>query len=65
MVVFTSRPGKIKEDIKIDLPRPRSLTVKRAPHFSEYADHIWKLIEGEVRRSMGLDPDLDPDPYPN
>jgi NitT/TauT family transport system ATP-binding protein len=51
VVVMTARPGRIREVIPIDLPRPRALTVKREPAFIEYLDRIWTLIEEEGRRS--------------
>jgi len=45
VIVFGARPGRVVEDIKIDLPRPRNLGVKRDPKFLEYIDYIWSLIE--------------------
>jgi NitT/TauT family transport system ATP-binding protein len=53
VLVFTVRPGRIKEELLIDLPRPRELTIKRTPEFVRYADRIWRLIEEEVRESLG------------
>jgi NitT/TauT family transport system ATP-binding protein len=52
VLVFTTRPGRLKEDVAIDLPRPRDLSVKRTPEFARYTDHIWRSIEEEVRRSI-------------
>ncbi|KAA0971753.1 ABC transporter ATP-binding protein [Aureimonas fodinaquatilis] len=52
VVVFSARPGQIREEIEIDLPRPRDLEVKRSAPFVAYVDHIWKLIEQEVRLGM-------------
>jgi NitT/TauT family transport system ATP-binding protein len=51
VLVFTVRPGRLKEDIPIDLPRPRDLAIKRTPEFVAYVDRIWRLIEEEVRQS--------------
>src|SRR5947207_467878 len=48
VAVFTARPGRVKLDVRIDLPRPRELRVKREPRFSEYEDLIWTTIEQEV-----------------
>lgn len=53
VLVFTVRPGRIKEEVLIDLPRPRELTIKRTLDFVRYADRIWRLIEEEVRESLG------------
>ncbi len=50
--VFARRPGRINEIVEIDLPRPRPLSLKRTPKFVEYVDHIWKLIEDDVRASV-------------
>ena len=49
VLVFARRPGRLQEDVKIDLPRPRELSIKRTPEFIAYVDHIWKLIEHDVR----------------
>ncbi len=51
VVVLTCRPGRIKEVVKIDLPRPRPLRMKRQPRFVEYEDHIWTLIEEEATKA--------------
>jgi NitT/TauT family transport system ATP-binding protein len=39
--------------VHIDLPRPRELTIKRTPEFARQAERIWRLIEEEVRESLG------------
>jgi NitT/TauT family transport system ATP-binding protein len=49
VLVFSKRPGRVKAAVSIDLPRPRELTIKRAPRFLEYEDEIWSSIEEEVR----------------
>jgi NitT/TauT family transport system ATP-binding protein len=51
VVVFTARPGRVKESIKIEIPRPRELRIKRDPKFIAYEDRIWDLIEDEVKRA--------------
>ncbi len=50
VVVFTARPGRIREILKIDLPRPRPLSVKRSDAFRSYYDRIWSLLEEEGRK---------------
>jgi NitT/TauT family transport system ATP-binding protein len=52
ILVLTARPGRLKADIHVDLPRPRGLAVKRSPAFSEYVDQVWGLIEEEVKESL-------------
>jgi NitT/TauT family transport system ATP-binding protein len=48
VIVFTKRPGRVKEEIRVDLPRPRQLRVKRDPQFLEYEDRIWESIQEEL-----------------
>jgi NitT/TauT family transport system ATP-binding protein len=55
VAVFSSRPGKLKDMLHIDIPRPRNLTVKRSKEFMDYEDHVWSLIEEEVKKSMLAD----------
>ncbi len=50
--VFARRPGRIQEIVPIDLPRPRPLSIKRTPAFVALVDHIWGLIEEDVRSSV-------------
>ncbi len=55
VIVFTARPGRVKESVPIDLPRPRTLQLKRDRVFLDLEDRIWGLIEDEVRRTMAAD----------
>ena len=52
VIIFGARPGRVKQTIKIDLPRPRALAVKRDPRFLQYEDQLWTLIEEEVKKTM-------------
>ena len=46
VVVFSERPGTIKADISIDLPRPRGIEVKKDQRFGEREVEIYGLIAG-------------------
>jgi len=54
VIVFTARPGRVKLDIKIELPRPRDLRLKREVEFVAYERTIWETIREEVIRSETL-----------
>jgi NitT/TauT family transport system ATP-binding protein len=54
VLVMTGRPGRIREDIPIPLVRPRDLTARDAPHITRIKWHIWKILEDEVRKSLGM-----------
>jgi NitT/TauT family transport system ATP-binding protein len=44
VVVMTPRPGKIREILPIDLPRPRDLDVRVGPQFNGYTHRIGRLF---------------------
>ena len=48
VIVMSARPGTILADVRIDLPRPRNLEIKRQPHFIELADEIWRMIAAQI-----------------
>jgi NitT/TauT family transport system ATP-binding protein len=52
VLVFARRPGRLRENVVIELPRPRALAIKRTAEFVRYVDHIWRLIEDDVRASV-------------
>jgi NitT/TauT family transport system ATP-binding protein len=52
VLVFGRRPGRLQESVDISLPRPRALPIKRTPEFVRYVDHIWRLIEDDVRAAV-------------
>jgi NitT/TauT family transport system ATP-binding protein len=50
IVVMTAQPGRIKEIVPIDFPRPRSVAELRAdPRFGALELSIWRMLEDEVR----------------
>lgn len=44
VVVLTPRPGRIKEIVHIDLPRPRTKEMYRLPQFGEMVENIRELL---------------------
>jgi NitT/TauT family transport system ATP-binding protein len=47
VVVMSARPGRIRQEIRIDLPRPRRLEIKKSLQCHEYRNQIWDLIRSE------------------
>ncbi len=52
VVVLSGRPGQVKAEVVVDLPRPRPLSIKRQARFLEIEDRIWGLIEMDARRAL-------------
>ncbi len=44
IAVVTNRPGRIREILKVDIPRPRSRESRKLPEFQALRDHIWELL---------------------
>ncbi|MCK6538495.1 MAG: ABC transporter ATP-binding protein [Anaerolineales bacterium] len=45
VLVLTQRPGKIKMDVEVDLPRPRKDDIRYTPHFGKLARKLRQAIE--------------------
>jgi NitT/TauT family transport system ATP-binding protein len=45
IIVMTPRPGKIAADIKVDLPRPRTMAMRETPEFGAYTKQIRAMFE--------------------
>jgi NitT/TauT family transport system ATP-binding protein len=49
VVVMAPRPGRVVLDLRIDLPRPRTLDTEFAPAFKEYTDAVRAAIYSSKR----------------
>jgi NitT/TauT family transport system ATP-binding protein len=53
VVVMSSHPGRVREVLPVDLPRPRDESVRADPRFGHLTDAIWRLIRDEAYRAIG------------
>ncbi len=60
VVVFSGRPGRVKDIITVDIERPRRLAVKREPRFHALEDRIWNLIEEDVKGRLAAERKAEP-----
>ena len=44
VIVMSARPGKVVEDLKIELPRPRGADARSLPLFQDYAQRLRRLL---------------------
>ena len=53
VVVMSARPGRVKADIRVDLPYPRHYTIKTSPEFSALKAQLTELIRSEAQIAAG------------
>ncbi len=53
VVVMSSHPGRIRDVLNIDLPRPRDEHIRAHPRYGQLVDAIWNLIRDEAYRAIG------------
>ena len=51
VAVLTSRPGRIKEVIDVDLGDRRTGDVRSSPEFAQLRHRIWEQLQDEVRQA--------------
>ena len=54
VVVMTGRPGRILDEIRIPLDRPRDLRRDHEACIDEITWHIWRILEEEVRSGLSV-----------
>jgi NitT/TauT family transport system ATP-binding protein len=52
VAVVTARPGKVKEIIDIDLPRPRDVDVRSSSEFASNRHRVWDALKAEVNKAQ-------------
>jgi NitT/TauT family transport system ATP-binding protein len=56
VVVLTSRPGRVKEIVDIDLgPRHETEDLRSSPEFAAHRHRVWSLLRDEVRAAQRLE----------
>jgi NitT/TauT family transport system ATP-binding protein len=53
--VMTARPGRFRDEVRLDLPRPRTLEATMSPPFVEAKRRVLGMIREEAGRTMGLE----------
>ena len=50
VVIMSPRPGRIRTEIRVDLPRPRDpVTIRDSDDFQEKRREIWAFLQDEIR----------------
>jgi ABC-type nitrate/sulfonate/bicarbonate transport system ATPase subunit len=54
VVVMSARPGHVKAEIEVSLPRPRSVyDLKSTAEFAELVGRVWEPLRREVLAGFG------------
>lgn len=57
VAVMTRQPGRIKEVVNVNLPRPRRIgDVRNKPDFSILSHRVWELLQDEQERTVEQPP---------
>jgi ABC-type nitrate/sulfonate/bicarbonate transport system ATPase subunit len=56
--VMTARPGRFRDEVRLDLPRPRTLDITMSPGFVEAKRRVLHIIREEAEKTMGLETGL-------
>ncbi|HKA33388.1 MAG TPA: ABC transporter ATP-binding protein, partial [Candidatus Binatia bacterium] len=48
VVVMSARPGRIKQILKVELPRPRDYEMRLTAKFNELKSRIWDILKEEL-----------------
>jgi NitT/TauT family transport system ATP-binding protein len=52
VIVMSSRPGRIKEQFKNPLSRPRTPDTRSSPEFLAAREHLWSLLRDETLKAI-------------
>jgi NitT/TauT family transport system ATP-binding protein len=59
VLLMSSRPGRIRTEYKIDIPRPRDPGVQRTPEFVEISRLIWEDLRSDMTRAFAAETHAD------
>jgi NitT/TauT family transport system ATP-binding protein len=49
VIILSSRPGRVKQILPVDFPRPRPLGIRRMPEFHALEDSLWSSLQQEIQ----------------
>jgi len=52
IIVLSGRPARIREELPVPFPRPRTLDVLEREEAKAIRHHVWSILEEEVRESL-------------
>jgi NitT/TauT family transport system ATP-binding protein len=51
VIVFTARPGRLKDEVRVDIRRPRGIEIKKSAEYLDYRNRVWDSLRSEVLKA--------------
>jgi NitT/TauT family transport system ATP-binding protein len=48
VIVLSSRPARVLEQIVVDIPKPRGHDVRATPYFQSLRERVWELLQAKL-----------------
>jgi NitT/TauT family transport system ATP-binding protein len=55
IVLLTARPGRIKAEYRVELPRPRHIEMRGWSSYTKLSLEIWNALKEEVETAIGAE----------
>ncbi|HEY7677826.1 MAG TPA: ABC transporter ATP-binding protein, partial [Candidatus Methylomirabilis sp.] len=52
VVLLTARPGRVKAEYAVELPRPRRMEMRGWEPYTKLALNVWEALKDEVEAAM-------------
>jgi ABC-type nitrate/sulfonate/bicarbonate transport system ATPase subunit len=54
LVIMAWHPGRVREIVRVDLPRPRRYALQAAPEFVRLRDHVTRVVREEAAKAAAI-----------
>ena len=55
IILMSARPGKVKQDFKVDFPRPRdAVALRETPQYAQLFSRIWHSLGEEFAKGRSV-----------
>jgi ABC-type nitrate/sulfonate/bicarbonate transport system ATPase subunit len=57
LVIMAGHPGRVREIVPVDLPRPRRYALQAEPQFIRLRDHVTRIVREEAAKAAAVEAD--------
>jgi ABC-type nitrate/sulfonate/bicarbonate transport system ATPase subunit len=55
LVIMAGHPGRVREIVPVDLPRPRRYRLQATPEFVRLRDHVTRVVRDEAAKAAATE----------